>query len=223
MPTRCVLGPRFCGKYRRLGRFHRFYRLITAVPSNNLRVERDLHTVEAPGFGSRSKQWGCVLKCFEGKNYGAKTPIWGSAPPRPGSGTELRQILRQIVRRRDSKYSCALLSTPLKTQCSGLHEPPVNRRVVGSSPTSGAINTKRISKLQRPPERWLFSFGSDGCFGGWCNSAGCFFLMLAFSPGSAFRIPLTSSSTLAIAENAFQGDELPLLEVLANFERFLQA
>jgi hypothetical protein len=38
-----------------------------------------------------------------------------SVPPRPGSRTELHQILHQIVRRRDSKSSCALLSTPLKT------------------------------------------------------------------------------------------------------------
>jgi hypothetical protein len=38
-----------------------------------------------------------------------------SVPPRPGSRTELHQILHQIVRHSDSKYSCALLSTPLKT------------------------------------------------------------------------------------------------------------
>ena len=42
----------------------------------------------------------------------------------------------------------------------------VNRRVVGSSPTSGAINTKKFSNLQKPPKRWLYSFWSSGCFGG---------------------------------------------------------
>jgi hypothetical protein len=50
----------------------------------------------------------------------------------------------------------------------------VNRRVVGSSPTSGATNTIEISKLQEATDRWLPAFWSGGC----CNSAGCFFLML---------------------------------------------
>jgi hypothetical protein len=50
--------------------------------------------------------------------------------------------------------------------CSGLHEAPVNRRVVGSSPTSGAINIIRIMKLQRPPKGWPFSLWASGCFGG---------------------------------------------------------
>ena len=48
----------------------------------------------------------------------------------------------------------------------------VNRRVVGSSPTSGAINTIKISKLQKPTERWLSLFWSGGCFGGCSRSGG---------------------------------------------------
>jgi hypothetical protein len=56
----------------------------------------------------------------------------------------------------------------------------VNRRVVGSSPTSGAINTIEISKLQKPPKRWLSSSWWSGCFGG-CWVCDCSFAQTLFA------------------------------------------
>jgi hypothetical protein len=71
-------------------------------------------------------------------------------PPRPGSRTELHQILHQIVRLRDFKYFRAILSTRLKTE--GLRRAFLRRRY------HVALATRHSSKSLRQPS--MKSIGS---------------------------------------------------------------